>query len=1350
MTTKDKLINFGTTNPGQTFKPKPYDLGFLDQADAAWELTWIGGLLRDQPFSERWQELPEDPNYDPFSDENIAGYENYRDKFMGVKNQEHHQFIKNTIDRNNYLREVRDEGGILPEIGAAFFDPITYTPLTFVRGIGFAQKFFYGGLTTGGLIAATEPIRLSTDPTATLQESASYIGISAILGGTLTGLFGRNIDPAILKKHGSVDELQNKVFADQFNNEQTTFKAEQFDMQSPLTYKVKTNMGNGEYKILEDPNFSMIDEIGNPKFLQIKDDRIIMNRHQLMKIYQSGEYVVHSNPQINNLPRFTDFESYVNFLTRKEHIKTMGGDLPGKNLIERENNLNAELVDQIRKIPDDVGYAEKRKKFIDGLMTHMNDLGSLVGNKVKNKNLSAEISFNAARLFGDGGLARRGSDLGIPTEHSVLNQGMLTEAQDKKFLNDILSDGFVKYKKHGAESKKVLDYNTSKLGIKISDTANTFKNKVGFGNQVNDLMNEADYHEAVTKSIFDKDFAASMPEPILATVKNIQDYFVSKGNALEERGMFQSQKNAEVLKGKIALEISNMQNEIAKLGTSRVDQLKRRELKKLINEAQDITGSLDDLLEDLRLNPGEEFNPKRKDYFPIKYDLEKIYKDLEINDPNWTSPKPVDKTGIFNNLGHAVDEVVLVEKDGKKIYGRLKSVKFDEQLNQTVHKIQVGTNKNIFEYMQGRSSRYNYKFMNPRFDPKAITDSFFVEPQAGFRKILFDHYKAHPKIYRYIDPDDGIEQEIFEPNDILNLNIRVQQTIDRITHEATLADVDGLTGSMFNKDGTFTPSRSMFMSRKLNIDPKLIQDHLVLDIRELTRTYARQVNNRIAMHDKFGDHHMKLFSFDFRKKFILNEMKTKKDVEYMGELHNHFMDARDKLYGTFNTVNPNAFWTNRLPIFLRDWASTAQMGKVLFSSLPDTGKIVMSHGVENTFKAISRKMPFTTTDKAFDNQIAKFPELTDVYDIAMADVGARVMADDLVNYGSGASKAGRAFNKYLQKPFRNAQGYLYHINGLTAWTYGMKKIVNGISMHRLLQDSEKWANGTLDEFGQKRLLSFGFDKFDARAMTKLGFYKTPNGAFAPSDNWITTVRGQHYRNRLARAQYADQQRTVITPTAADKPNMMFGVIRIQSDSVADVFDNSFGRWIGFEKTDVGGKINNGFLALPFQYFAWTFAANQKLILSGLQGREFNYVAGALSMVALAMLGDYLKNPRYWKYKDDKEKIYRAIEMSGVGGLPLDINFIMEQVSEGMFDTPLGVRPMFDMKPRWGDPETADAIGEVTGAGPGQVIDIINAYLSDSSFDEKSNALRRAVPFNSILWWDGTFKNIWNYSADQLR
>jgi len=1342
MTTKDKLINFGVTNPGTVYKPKPYDTSFLDEANAAWELTWIGGLLRDQPFSEDWQVLPEDPSYDAFSDENIAGYEKYKEKFLEVKNKQHHQFLKNTIDYNNYLREKRNEGGLLPEIGAAFFDPITYTPLTFVRGVGFAQKFFYGGVTTGSIIAATEPIRLSTDPTATLDETASYIGISALLGGTLTGFFGRNIDPAIIKKHGSVNNLQNKTMDDAFDNEQSIFKSAEFDPDSPITYKVKTEKGDGNYKLVEDPNFKKIDEIGNDKFLEIVDNNIIMNRTKLKQIYQTGEYVVHKNPGVDNLPRFKDFESYINFLTRKEHIKRLGGEMPGKNLLERENMLNAELIDQIRRIPDDVGYAQNNKKFIDGLMRHMNDTGSLVANKIKNKDLASQVSINAARLFGDGGLARRGSDLGIPTEHSVLHKGMLMEGMDKVEIKNIIEEGFVKYRKQGAESKKVLDYNTSALGIKISDTANRFKNKLGFGFENPEVMNFPDFNVAISKTLIDPEgYGSGMPQTLQDTAKGLRDYFTRKGVELDERGMFQSQKNAEILKGKILLEAESMRNILPTLGKSKLDNLKREELQKLITEAEEIAGSLDDVLESLKMGIEEPFNPLKKDYFPHRYDQERIRTDLDINDPLWINPTKLtqDQKDMVLN-GHAKNDVVsFINDDKQKIFGRI------DNISEGKVTIKTGANNTV-------TVRENkVKFTSPKFDKKMITDNFFVEPKAGLRKILFDHFKAHPRVYRYVDPADKVERELFDPNNNLNINIRVQQTIDNILHESNLSDVDGLTGSFFNSNGTFSPSKSMFMTRKLNIPTKDIQDYLVLDAREVLRTYARQVNNRIAMHDKFGDHHMKLFSFQFRKDFILKEAKSKKDIEYMGELHNHFMDGRDKIYGTFNTVNPNAFFTNRLPIFLRDWAATAQMGKVTASSLPDAGKIIMSHGVENTFKSISRKMPFSTTTPAFDKQIAKFPELSTVVDIALSDVGARVMADDLINYGSGSTTLGRGFNRFVQKPMRNLQGYLYHINGLTAWTYGMKKIVNIQSLNRLLQDSEKWANGTLDEFGQKRLLSFGIDKFDARAMTKLGILKFENNKlYAPSDNWKTSTRGQHYLNKLNIAKFQDQQRTIITPTQADKPNMMFGVIRIQSDDVADVFNNPFGRWIGFEKTAVGGKINNGFLALPFQYFAWAFAANQKLFLSGIQGREANYVAGALSMVALAMMGDYLKNPNYWKYKDDKEKIYRAIEMSGIGGLPLDMNFIMEQVSEGMFDTPLGVRPMFDMKPRWGDPETADAIGEVTGAGPGMVIDIFDAFMSDNNFDEKSNVLRRAVPYGSMLWWDDTFKSIWKYGEDLVR
>ena len=48
------------------------------------------------------------------------------------------------------------------------------------------------------------------------------------------------------------------------------------------------------------------------------------------------------------------------------------------------------------------------------------------------------------------------------------------------------------------------------------------------------------------------------------------------------------------------------------------------------------------------------------------------------------------------------------------------------------------------------------------------------------------------------------------------------------------------------------------------------------------------------------------------------------------------------------------------------------------------------------------------------------------------------------------------------------------------------------------------------------------------------------------------------------------------------------------------------------------------LGLPFQFFSWAVAANRKLLISGLQGREQDALAGVFAMVSLGMLGDYFK------------------------------------------------------------------------------------------------------------------------------
>ena len=85
------------------------------------------------------------------------------------------------------------------------------------------------------------------------------------------------------------------------------------------------------------------------------------------------------------------------------------------------------------------------------------------------------------------------------------------------------------------------------------------------------------------------------------------------------------------------------------------------------------------------------------------------------------------------------------------------------------------------------------------------------------------------------------------------------------------------------------------------------------------------------------------------------------------------------------------------------------------------------------------------------------------------------------------------------------------------------------------------------------------------------------------------------------------------------------LFRIDSKGMNKVLNNKIGRFFGYQETRLGGKLNNSYLGLPFQFFSWGVSANRKLIMSGLQGREANALAGVMAMVSLGMLGDYFKN-----------------------------------------------------------------------------------------------------------------------------
>ena len=306
-----------------------------------------------------------------------------------------------------------------------------------------------------------------------------------------------------------------------------------------------------------------------------------------------------------------------------------------------------------------------------------------------------------------------------------------------------------------------------------------------------------------------------------------------------------------------------------------------------------------------------------------------------------------------------------------------------------------------------------------------------------------------------------------------------------------------------------------------------------------------------------------------------------------------------------------------------------------------------------------------------------------------------------------------------------------------------------VSAHRFIEDSLKWSKGTATAFDKKRLISFGIDEKTAKLIAVMP-YETDlkyGSLYANYNQWGTKTGGKQARNKIQQAIWGDVQRTIITPTETDKFNMMQGVIRLNSKKSTSIFKSlgPLGRMMGYTETRLGGKISNAYMALPFQFFSWGIAANRKLLISGLQGRDAAPVMGMASMVGLAMLGDYMKNPRYWTQKSTEEKMIRALELSGVFGIFSDANFMLETISRGG----AGLRPVLGQELRFGDPDTADVIGEFTGAGPSIIADFIYAFGTDSGWDERSSTLRRMIPLQNLLYWDRKFKNIWNAGSDVL-
>jgi hypothetical protein len=582
------------------------------------------------------------------------------------------------------------------------------------------------------------------------------------------------------------------------------------------------------------------------------------------------------------------------------------------------------------------------------------------------------------------------------------------------------------------------------------------------------------------------------------------------------------------------------------------------------------------------------------------------------------------------------------------------------------------------------------------------------------------------------------------PDDLTNrekiLDAEVEYHYNQILEgHSRWGDIEGIHGYGIDVDGQYKVGARQLLQRELDIPNKELKDFIEQDAEIVMRQYVQRMAPALELHKKFGDVHLTEYLDNLELDLIADNVPQTARQKII----NGFRDGKDNLLGTLYSDDPTTL-SVQIANSIRNLASLAFMGKVTISALPEIARPLMVNGFHRTYKDVIGAYVGGLETIGKHSNINELDQLVPILEGELSSASSRFVFDSTAQQ---SKNFGGYFNKAVGQWLERPQQAFYQANILTPYTRGIKRIVRRMSMHRFVEDSAKLVAGKLDETGIARLASYGIDKNVAEVFSRMPIEKSKGTYYLNSMAWDALPGGKMARRKLQSAIYADMNRTIVTPSAADQVNMMHGVIRINDEGIAELMDNPLFKAMGFQKTDMGGKINNAWLGLLLQFYSWGISANRKVLIGLAQGRDGKMgqaMAGVSSAIALGMMADWAKNPRYYENKDLGEKIIRGVELSGTTALLGDANFMLETTSGGFFGESIGARPLLGLDQRFGDADGDDAVKEIIGSGPSMLFDVISAFSNDTLSDvEKKTMLRKLIPLNNFWLWDQAFRDLYN-------
>tara|TARA_R100000808_G_scaffold6274_1_gene18764 strand:- start:42 stop:2957 length:2916 start_codon:yes stop_codon:yes gene_type:complete len=502
--------------------------------------------------------------------------------------------------------------------------------------------------------------------------------------------------------------------------------------------------------------------------------------------------------------------------------------------------------------------------------------------------------------------------------------------------------------------------------------------------------------------------------------------------------------------------------------------------------------------------------------------------------------------------------------------------------------------------------------------------------------------------------------------------------------------------------------RGPLKQRVFDIPDELIEDFLEMDVAVVWGNYVRTMAPDIELTRLYGSVDMAdvfdTVSRDWKDVLDAAPPKKRKRLEKQHQDDLRDLHAiRDLLRNEqLGTADP-AGMAFRMSSTARDLNYLRLFGGMVLSSIPDVARAVSINGLTRTLRGWTKLALQPTLARASMREMKKWAIGLDM------SLNTRALAlgqlDDVY-----------ARNTKLERGVKQLTSPFAKVALLAPWNAFWKQTTGVIATDRVLEESIKWAAGTISKNWKRRLAQAGIDESMAKRISDEfaahgddGVLKLPQ-----VDRWSDLDAAQTLQAVVLR----DVDRAIVTPGVSERPLLLHSEL--------------------------------GKLASQGKTFA--MSAHHKITIADLQHRDAAAFNGFLLMVAGGLASYAIKEKIAGRElsTDAAELLSESLDRSGALAVLWEASHTLDKMNIGPGSV-MGVGP----KSRYRYSELEEVLlGPTAGVlgGTARLIEgTADSIRGNDELDDKDvKTLRRLLPYQNVFWLRSIFDSLEETAAQELK